>query len=131
MTNATQINANITFRIAAADTCIRIDAVTGDKNFDGIELAKEIAAMFPKSVKMYATKLATYTPGDYSDRFTVGLVNMEATLVANGVNGGKNEAGIKRVRSFMKNAEKLGFKTEYKMPYTNSLTEAEFRALIA
>ena len=47
---------------------------------------------------------------------TVGYVTIRAGFSADGVNGGKNESGIKRVRSFLRKAEALGFQVEWDEP---------------
>lgn len=90
-----------------------------------LEKAREIAAQFPQSVKLRPTTL------DKRNGMTVGYLYFNATLLANGVNGGRNEAGIKRYRSLRKAIARLGYATTYATTATNSYTtEADFEAAI-
>lgn len=90
------------------------------------EAAQAIAAQFPKSVKAIATTINIIGGTDRQ-----GCIDIEARIGANGVNGGKNETGIKRIKSALKTITALGYEFEYTMPWTNSLTEAEFWEAVA
>jgi hypothetical protein len=93
----------------------------------------EVAALFPKSYQVRPTTLGRETlqsllevPAGLSiaqviahpsyGNETVGYVTIRAGLSADGVNGGKNETGIKRVKSFLAKAEALGFRVEWNEP---------------
>jgi hypothetical protein len=60
-------------------------------------------ALFPKSCRAFTCR------GRRADGEKYAIIAMEARLVANGSNGGKNETGIKRYRAFIAKAAKLGF----------------------
>lgn len=68
----------------------------------------EIAAQFPKFVNVKVNK-------------TTGYVSFYVTLYANGINDGKNEAGIKRIKRFLEIAGEL----EWKKPAVNSYESLE------
>ena len=93
----------------------------------------QVAALFPKSYKVSGTTLGretlqslTEVPAGLSipeivkhpsyGFETVGYVTIQANFRADGVNGGKNETGIKRARSFLAKAEALGFQVEWDEP---------------
>lgn len=92
---------------------------------DSPELAREIAATFPKSVKMRGGAVGGAGP-DYRNpdgsRRDRGYLRLQLRLRKDGVNGGVNEAGIKRLRSALKTIEKHGYSVEYKTSYANSVT---------
>lgn len=89
------------------------------------EEAAEIASRFPKSLRVRASSTSG---SDYYDHevtdpryskahklddlwahtWEVGTVSFSASFAADGVNKGANETGLKRYRSFVKNAAKLG-----------------------
>lgn len=78
------------------------------------EEAREVAAMFPKSVKArggHVTGINT----DY------GIVTVQANLVPNGATGEVNETAVKRWAAFKKHAARLGFELAYHAPYLNSI----------
>lgn len=100
------------------------------------EGSREFAAQFPKSLRVMGTALSTQY--NYLDpacqntgRVTVGYVKFQAKLYEDGVNGGKNETGIKRLKSFVKHCARLGIELQFTMPYTNSRTEDEYNELLA
>lgn len=64
-------------------------------------------ALFPKSCRAFTCA------GRRTDGEKYAIIAMEARLVANGSNGGKNETGIKRYRAFVAKAVKLGFAVEF------------------
>lgn len=68
-----------------------------------IEAAREFAALFPRAAKMRAEEVST-GPGrpDYA------IVSVTITTAANGVNGGTNETGIKRLAGIRRAAAKHG-----------------------
>ena len=63
--------------------------------------AAEFAAQFPKSAKVFAGLL-------YTENGTRGWASAQASLVSDGVNGGVNETGLRRYRTIVKTAERLG-----------------------
>jgi hypothetical protein len=64
------------------------------------EDAAQAAASMPKSIKALSSTLTGY---DNGESWTVGIVTVNARLSADGVNGGRNEAGIRRYRALAKN----------------------------
>ncbi len=110
----------------------RIEAKLAYQDFDlmddrdaAIKLSREIADQFPKSLKVKPSLL--HTTGGYKP-----FVQLVANLTANGVNGGINETGLRRYRSFRKNAEKLGIEIEWAPAFRNSYpTEQQFERAVA
>lgn len=75
------------------------------------EEAYAFAAQFPKSIKLKAAKISG------RDNKVWGTVWLNISLYPDWVNKGVNEAGIKRIKSFVKNCEKLGIAIEPKEKY--------------
>lgn len=75
--------------------------------FSTREAAEEFAATFPKSAKFQVQRL------DGPDSATRYIVESKAILAADGVNGGRNETGIKRYNSILRNAAKLNVPVEF------------------
>jgi hypothetical protein len=71
------------------------------------QAAVEFAATLPKGIKAKASTLT------YGDNRKVGWVSMRAVLEANGVNGGRNETGVKRVQAFRRAMAKAGLRLEF------------------
>lgn len=69
--------------------------------FTTAEEARAYAAQFPKSYGVVGTSLSG------SPEFS-GYVTIKASLSRDGINHGKNEAGIARVRKFVKKLTSLG-----------------------
>jgi hypothetical protein len=115
-----------------------------------IEQAREIAAKFPKSLRL---RTGTCTGQDYYDHqvidpryragyhhpdgiwshgWSTGLVSLVVSFRADGVNKGANETGLKRYRSFRKHTDKLGIKVTFVGGlYQNSVpTEDALNALL-
>lgn len=89
----------------------RLMHATAEAIVENYEEAQRIAGLFPKSCKVSASS-------EYQGR---GFVTIAANLCANGVNGGVNEGGIKRIRSFIKACRKLGFSLEQGRSFGNSV----------
>lgn len=120
-------NETITFRINAhemygeagleahADVTTRADA-------------EAIAALFPKSAKVYGTRCC----GKRGDEWTEwGLVKFQVGFTKDGVTGQFNETGLKRYRSFRRACNNLGFEVVWTAPYANSFkTEDGFESYI-
>lgn len=79
-------------------TISKIELAAGFKTF---EEAEAFVTKFPKSCGLKATTIGGCDQGN-------GWVRCEIRFAKDGVNGGKNETGIKRFKSIVKNAEKLG-----------------------
>lgn len=80
---------------------------------------------FPKSVGLRASIM-------YAQRGVVPTVGMTAYLIADGVNGGRNETGIARYRRFVAYAERHGIPFVYRAGYGNSYpTREAFEAALA
>lgn len=91
------------------------------------ELAAEIAAQFPKSVNVRGQGMNWGLAG-----ITTGWVSFRATLAANGVNGGRNETGIRRYHNLIKHLARLGHAVEYEVNASNSYPSREaFETAIA
>lgn len=75
------------------------------KLFETREEAETYAVRFPKGARVRATTLSgslgTYGQDDYY-RFEFFMATADGKLKADGVNGGKNEAGIKRAKMIFK-----------------------------
>jgi hypothetical protein len=127
-----------TFRVTASEW-----AIEATLEVDTPEEAREIAARFPKSTKVRGQTLHTYihdedgqpVPGANGDTYQTvyhGWVSFHAKIKADDVNGGRNETGIRRYRSFSKAAEKLGFIVEYDpKAFGNSLTTEQLEETIS
>ena len=87
-----------------------------------VEGARTLAAQFPKSTKVRALSL---THSSTSGRPVDGFLKFSAQLAADGVNGGRNETGIRRFKSLLKAAEKLGLTVEFVQSSSHMLSEAE------
>jgi len=81
-------------------------------------------ALFPKSTKVVATRLTTLD-GATSPHATFGI-----RLVADNVNGGTNETGLKRLHKFVAVATSNGYEIHNNPCYGNSLTQEAFDKLI-
>lgn len=115
------------------------------------EEAASLAARFPRSLRVKATRLSgtdyydhevrddryscarLVRDGIYSYSWTVGYVTFRVDFTADGVNGGVNETGLKRYRSFRRNARRLGIPVIFvNREYGNSVTsEDQLEALLA
>lgn len=91
------------------------------------ELAAEIAATFPTSCKMRSG------PVYRCDAPVRGYVSCRVILTADRVNGGRNEAGIKRYRSVRRAIAKLGHTAVWVADRADNAyaTEDAFEAAIA
>lgn len=127
-------------RSAALDRCrggvLRWHAWNGGVKFycalPTVADAVEYAAQFPKSYRMHATTLTTYSDADPSRWFELGYVAMQVSFRSNGVTGERNETGARRCRQVLAKAAALGLPVEYDRPDGDSwLTEAEALDLIA
>jgi hypothetical protein len=83
-----------------------------------VEDAKAFVAQFPKSAKMFAVAISGVTG-------IRGWVAAHGNLVSNDVNHGINETGLKRYRTILKAASKLGIEIEYKKDSANSYSSRE------
>lgn len=100
------------------------------------EQARAIAARFPKAAKVRASTVSAwvgYLDGvewePDLDNAVFGTVGIDAKIAADGVNGGRNETGIKRLATFRRAAERLGYDVVYRPPGTAAqgwLTEDEY-----
>lgn len=108
----------VVFTVTAVRGAIWANALVCD-----VPAGEAIAERFPKS----AGVRATHCSGDWDGHR--GSVSWQAKLSADRVNGGVNEAGMRRWRSFTRNAAKAGYVLRYSARYGNSLTAAEFAEL--
>lgn len=69
--------------------------------------ADALVARFPKSVKLYAADLN-------GDPLNTARVRATIDLLGTTANGGVNETGLKRYRSILKSAAKLGITVDFK-----------------
>lgn len=58
-----------------------------------LQAARDLADRFPKYVKAYACPVSAHRETDYA------MVRIRAKLAVDGVNGGANETGMKRLRA--------------------------------
>jgi hypothetical protein len=87
--------------------------------------AQALVARFPKSAGLRATGCNTRDG-------VVGHVRLRVGLEPNGANGGINETGLRRLRTVLRAAEKLGVPVAYGPCYGNSYpTQADFEAAVA
>jgi len=70
-----------------------------------VEEAREVAALFPKSVNARAKGL-------WGSAEHKGTVTMVAKLAADGANGGVNETGLRRARRFVKVCQDHGIQLD-------------------
>lgn len=93
---------NITCQITTLTTFQWVEAAVGP--FATEEEATAQAAQFPKSCALKVRTIWGYDP--------YYVVSTRVHLRADGVNGGTNEAGIKRLASIKRTATKLGIAVE-------------------
>jgi hypothetical protein len=86
------------------------------------EQAREVAAQFPKSYKVRGGAISGI---DNGVSYTRGHVGWSRKLLADGVNGGVNEAGIAAYHRMVKMLDKLGYAVEWAAPYANSYRTRE------
>lgn len=116
-----------------AETFVGTGWMTGDnwelaggvefhRTFPTVADAEMFAATLPKSLKARATSMSGHLPNGARS----GFVFFRAVLKQDGVNGGVNETGLKRLRAAVK---AISFEWN---PDTcaNSMTEEFFKALI-
>lgn len=87
-----------TLTIAPATT---FHGITATIEAESYEHAQEIKAMFPKAHAFHAQMV-------YSNGGNTFRVQSQTRLEATAVNGGTNEAGIKRIAAIQAKAAKLG-----------------------
>jgi len=94
--------------------------------------AVQLAATFPKAMRVKATTLSSPIDGSYlNGTETFGLVVSHINLMPT-ANNGVNETGIKRYRRFSKLLDDRGFATEWTANFGNSYnSEEEFQARLA
>lgn len=83
------------------------------------EAAAEFGNLFPKAAKFMAMRLTTMSGAQRGTAVVTG------NLVSNGVNGGINEAGLKRYQTVVKAAAKLGIEIQYAANAGNSYPTRE------
>lgn len=83
--------------------------------FSTVTEAENFAASLPKSLNVKVSFC-----GDK------GIVNFHVKLKSDAVNGGKNEVGLKRLRSFLSRVE-----FNYEINASNSATEQQFNDLLS
>lgn len=126
------------FRVRASRYDYDVSAQVAD-----LATAQKLAARFPKSAGVKATTLSTFVKdadgnpvpdpvtGCQYQHITLGLVYVQGKLSADGINGGRNEAGIKRFRSFERAAAKLGHSVTYSTSNPHDLTADQFAQAMA
>jgi hypothetical protein len=72
--------------------------------------AAPYAALFPKAAKVQASTLNTF---DDNGRYYAGYLVANARLAADGVNGGRNETGCRRLAQVLRTVQRLGGTVEY------------------
>jgi len=87
-------------------------------DFATIADAQDFAAQFPKLVRMTATECVCYNAGAESTR--KGIIVVRIHLGADGVNGGVNETGLRRIKTLARICERLGIRLERKRNWANS-----------
>lgn len=108
-----------TFKISATEYSIKVTCTVPTE-----EEAQVLVRQFSKAAKVRATQFLAGHGRVY------GYVMFDARLMADGVNGGRNETGIRRYRSVRKTLAILDAKVEWTMNYTNSLTEEVVQVLL-
>ena len=95
---------------AAAGVSLRVSITAATS-----EEIRALAAQLPKSIRLQVQ-------GNWAGLYV--------QLWADESNGGKNESGLRRVRSLRKNLAKLGITLEVTRPYDNAMTATELEALV-
>ncbi len=80
--------------------------------------AEAFAATMPKWLRVVGSSISGSTRGS-------GYISFHVNFAADAVNGGKNEAGMKRLKKFLSLVE-----WEYQSPFLNSVSEAAFRSFV-
>lgn len=96
--------------------------------FETQEEAEAFVARFPKYAKVKVVFLSSYSGSldeGNSQRHVHYTGRAQGTLKADGVNKGRNETGIKRLRAIQK---VMGTDLVYRMPYGNSYTPEQLEA---
>lgn len=70
-----------------------------------------IVSLFPKSARLHRSSVSTHTGGGVWIAYPLALTHIK--LLADGVNGGRNETGIKRVHSILRAAAKAGLAVDF------------------
>ena len=76
--------------------------------FDTPQDAAAFAARFPKAAKLTAPSLNGYTVVGRPGHPERGMIRVHVKLTADGVNGGVNETGLRRLATIRRAAAKLG-----------------------
>lgn len=87
--------------------------------------AEAFAATFPKALRVRVHSM-TYGNGQPTT-WTAGIADV--VLSANAVNGGENEAGVKRVRRFVKGCRAAGFEPVRRVNFTNDISDEDVAAI--
>jgi len=109
-------------KISARATEYGFDA---DITFETADQLEAFIALFPKSVKVYATTTTTLSDSTIKPQASFGV-----RLTADAINGGVNETGIKRIRKYISVATANGYELEHVRCWGNSLSDADFDDLI-
>jgi len=91
--------------------------------FETTDQVEAFIALFPKSVKVIASKHS-------SPEGTFPYAVFGVRLAADAINGGVNETGIKRIRKYVAIATANGYELEHVRCYGNSLTDEDLDVLI-
>lgn len=127
----------ITFRIqATVDDARQVIGVRAGARVGTPERAQQIAAAFPKFIRVKGGPCSGFAPADFAAAHGVpldasgralrayGSITAAFSFSADRNNGGKNEAGLKRLRAFLRCAS-----WEYDADaFGNSATREEFFA---
>lgn len=97
-----------------------------------LEEAQEIAARFPKSLKVRGTTHTAWVrEGAEMRRLDGGCVIARISLAPNKTTGERNETGIKRYRSIVRHLDRMGIELEWGTMYTTSYaTREQFEAAL-
>lgn len=94
-------------------------------SFPNLDAAKAFAGQFPKS---YGLRCYTLYSSLSAASPSTGVVELRATLAADGVNGGRNETGVARARKFL---AKVPYEFKQIEKIQNPATVEQLKALLA
>jgi hypothetical protein len=81
--------------------------------------AESFAAQFPKACGMKASEVAYWENGE---KKIYGSITVKAKLGSDGINGGTNETGLRRIKSLHHACSKLGIALTMHRTYANAST---------
>lgn len=125
-------HVDVSIRTAPVHIPADPDRLAGASGREILQAAgQELVDLFPKSVRFRACFGPTEPAADGDGFMGTGEARTHVRLAADGTNGGVNESGIKRLRTIVRTARKLGLTIEFpRYRVVNPMTPDQFFAMI-